>query len=401
MNGASTRPLILHIASDFSDDLEGGGDAVGIARRRRRPTLAVNNLVEGATDFDHIVFSLRRRSRPIGFYLRDIGTPRNSGVRVFIYVYFGLPLGLGMFASQCLIARTILRILRDEKLGLSAVHAHRLTFDGIGGWLIARALKIPLFISVRGEVDDKVLRYKPVYRLLARRIVKDADWIFYVSAWFAPILERYIRFRPPYTSLLPNIVSKMQVPKEPLCGSGFFLTVVNLDIWNKKGLAALLPAFAAARLIQPTLQLKIVGGGTPRSVSAVNHLIEELGIKEATYLEGKLPNAELRRQMSKSIALVLPSQNETFGMVYLEALFAKVPIIYSKGTGIDGFLDGLNVGVAVDPKSVPDITRGLIDIAQHSAKYRSQVIGCADELVRRFGTENVIRRYQEIVRGSL
>ena len=38
-------------------------------------------------------------------------------------------------------------------------------------------------------------------------------------------------------------------------------------------------------------------------------------------------------------ALVLPTLRETFGMVYIEALFAGVPILYSQDRGVDGFFD--------------------------------------------------------------
>ena len=40
------RPLILHIASDYTDGLGEGGE-IGPAHRQRRPTLAINRLVDG------------------------------------------------------------------------------------------------------------------------------------------------------------------------------------------------------------------------------------------------------------------------------------------------------------------------------------------------------------------
>jgi len=56
-------------------------------------------------------------------------------------------------------------------------------------------------------------------------------------------------------------------------------------------------------------------------------------------------------------------------MVYIEALFAGVPILYSKGTGIDGFLDGLEVGIAgVDPDDTQDIGRALVALVEHNGQ---------------------------------
>ncbi len=389
------RPLILHIASDYSDGLEGKGKAAtGAAHRQRRPTLAINRLVEGAEDFDHVVFSLHRMSLPIGMCLKDLGTPQRANVRVFAYAHYGFPLGIGLFHSFWVVARTVRRVLQKEGLRPDAVHAHRLTFDGIGGWLLARALDIPLFISIRGEVERKVFKFKPTYRPLMRKIVARASGIFYVSAWYAPALEKYTGVSPGRTHLLPNILDEHSPSRKPRPVPTSFLTVANLNIWRKKGLGGLLPAFANALTRLPSLRLSIVGGGTPQAVAQVRALIERLGMQDHVNLEGALPSSAVRARMREAMALVLPSHNETFGVVFLEALYAGVPILYSKGTGIDGFLNGLPVGIAVDPASTRDITRALIELAEQNARYREAVVASADDLTKRFGRENVLRQYQ-------
>ena len=395
---SSRRPLLLHIASDYTDGL---GDSGEIAHRNYRPTRAVNHLVEGAGDFDHVVFSLRRMPSPIGLFLKDLGTPRRPNVRVFAYGHFGLPLGLGLFHSFWLVARTVRRVLREQGLKPDAVHAHRLTFDGIAGWLLARALDIPLFISIRAEVERKVLRFKPTYRPLMRRLVARAAGIFYVSAWYAAELERLTGVERARTHLLPNIVDEAAASAPPARAPTALLTVLNLNIWQKKGLAGLLPAFAQASARKPSLRLSVVGGGSAQATAEVSGLIERLGIAGRVSLEGALPNAAVRGRMAEAMALVMPSHNETFGMVYIEALFAGVPILYSKGSGIDGFLDGLDVGVAVDPHDVDEISRALTNLTEHNDRYRANVAASAHELHMRFGRDQVLERYSEIVRTKL
>jgi glycosyltransferase involved in cell wall biosynthesis len=118
-------------------------------------------------------------------------------------------------------------------------------------------------------------------------------------------------------------------------------------------------------------------------------------------MEGPLANAKVLERISESIALVLPSHHETFGMVYLEALFAGVPILYSKGTGIDGFLDGLDVGIGVDPDNSSEISRALIELANNGARYRAAIIASTDELSKRFGRSQVLARYTEVIRKEL
>jgi glycosyltransferase involved in cell wall biosynthesis len=392
----SRPPLILHISSDYIDGL--GQHA---AHRNWRPTRAVNNLVVAAEAFDHVVFSLRRQSSPFGLFLTDMGAAERKNVRVFAYGHLGLPLGIGLFCSFWMVARTIGRVLHEQQLRPDAVHAHRLTFDGIAGWLLSRSLDIPLFVSIRGEVEHKVFRFKPTYRPLMRRIVRRAAGIFYVSAWYARALETHTAVEAARTHLLPNLVAETSMRTKPSHAPTYFLTVLNLNIWRKKGLDRLLPAFAEALAHSPSLRLGVIGGGDRGPIAEIRNLIRQLGIEHAVNLEGGLPNTSVRERLRGAIALALPSHNETFGMVYVEALFAGTPILYSRGTGIDGFLDGLDVGVAVDPCRTSEISRGLLELSEHNVRYRGTIFASGAELVRRFGRENVLREYERVIRAGV
>ena len=98
-------------------------------------------------------------------------------------------------------------------------------------------------------------------------------------------------------------------------------------------------------------------------------------------------------ELPNALALALPSRNETFGMVYTEALFAGVPILYSRGTGIDGHLSGLDVGMAVDPDNVSEIAEGLVDLVANNARYRNAIQTAGPELFRRFDPARQIALY--------
>ena len=55
--------------------------------------------------------------------------------------------------------------------------------------------------------------------------------------------------------------------------------------------------------------------------------------------------------MRSCSVFAMPSIFETFGLVYLEALSQNLPVVYTKGQGIDGMFDN-TVGIGVDPLSV-------------------------------------------------
>ena len=55
----------------------------------------------------------------------------------------------------------------------------------------------------------------------------------------------------------------------------------------------------------------------------------------------------------------MPSSNETFGLVFIEALSQSLPIIYTKGEGIDGYFKDDFIGKAVNSKDNQSIAYAI------------------------------------------
>jgi len=376
---AVRRPLILHITGDYSDGV------------REPTTEAIKRLIDGTPGCDHVIFSLKRYADPSKGYLVECDAP--AGQRLFAYGHFGLPFGVGLFASFSRVARRIAKVLAAEGLHPDIVHSHRLTFDGLAGWLLSKRMKIPHFLSVRGEVESKVLRFKPTYRPLIRRIVRDAARVYYVSAWFAPHLERLAGPLGDKAVPLPNIINNVRTRIRPEPPRPAFVIGAQLDVYRRKGVDRLIEAFARAGDALDGITLDIYGTGSAKSVEAVEALIVEHGLRNRVRLMGKIPQAEFLERLPHYLALVMPARNETFGMVYTEALFAGVPILYGRETGIDGHLDGLDVGVGVDPGSIQEISAGLVRIACENLRFRARIAEVAPELHARFDPAGVLGIY--------
>jgi glycosyltransferase involved in cell wall biosynthesis len=114
-----------------------------------------------------------------------------------------------------------------------------------------------------------------------------------------------------------------------------------------------------------------------------------------------LPNAELLAALPRYRALLLPSLNETFGMVYVEALFAGLPILFTRGTGIDGYLDGLDVGHAVPPRDVDAIAAATLDLWRRSDTLRANIASAAPQLFATFDPATNLARYRADVRAAV
>jgi glycosyltransferase involved in cell wall biosynthesis len=382
------RPVILHLSADYPDSF------------RNRTTPAVRNLIAATPSFEHVVVSLKRHPNPWRTYLRK--DPQVDVARVYAFSYWGLPLGIGHFASMLLAARRIQSLLAKEQITPQVIHAHKLCFEGIVAWLLARRLALPFVTSLRGEAETKIVRFKPSYRPLIKRVARDARIIFAVSMWFVAELKQTApgvgkKIRP-----LPNLVPGGRAGKPIRVPSGQrFVSILDLNVYRKKGFHWLISALAIAAKKHPDLTLDVFGWSNERVDLEIRQLAAAAGCASRIRFRGAQPHAQIIDELPQYVALLLPSVNETFGMVYLEALLAGVPVLYTRGTGIDGHLDGLSVGVGVAAGAVDEIAAAIDDFSRNAAEWRDAVWRHRDDLISRFGQDGIVARYTKDIRTVL
>jgi glycosyltransferase involved in cell wall biosynthesis len=84
-------------------------------------------------------------------------------------------------------------------------------------------------------------------------------------------------------------------------------------------------------------QLSIVGDGPQRD--SLIRQIAMLKLETRVTLCGRLDNSLVRSMYAHFDVFVLPSYSETFGIVYIEAMFAGLPVIGVTGQGIYGIME--------------------------------------------------------------
>lgn len=94
---------------------------------------------------------------------------------------------------------------------------------------------------------------------------------------------------------------------------------------QRKGLDLLMPALAEAA---EDIRLVIVGEGQERPL--LEGQIAKLGISERVEFKGFVEGEALRKLYQESDVFVLPTREDCFGLVILEAMCASLPVISSK-----------------------------------------------------------------------
>jgi phosphatidylinositol alpha-1,6-mannosyltransferase len=112
-----------------------------------------------------------------------------------------------------------------------------------------------------------------------------------------------------------------------------------------KGHDALIEAWPAVRARVPDATLVVVGDGDDRA--RLERLAGQHGVSNAVVFTGRVSDAELAGWYRHAAFFAMPSRNEGFGLVYVEAMRAGKPCLAAPGVAEEILEDGVS-GMIVD-----------------------------------------------------
>jgi glycosyltransferase involved in cell wall biosynthesis len=235
-----------------------------------------------------------------------------------------------------------------EKLGAKIIHAH-FGYDAILVYDIARALKIPLVVTLHGsdilfrpevwETGEAGFFFR-CYPKKLETLFKD-ERVFFIAVSNALREGALKRGVPANRCVVRYTGSNHQYfvpPVTPEVPPNKVLFVGRLSEF--KGCEFLLKAMSIAQKQVPHAELVVIGDGPekPKLMS----MSKDLNLN-ALFL-GALPRDQVKDWMTKSSVFCLPSITEstqsfeTFGMVILEAQFCGLPVITSARGGSESII---------------------------------------------------------------
>jgi glycosyltransferase involved in cell wall biosynthesis len=129
---------------------------------------------------------------------------------------------------------------------------------------------------------------------------------------------------------------------------------VGVD-WERKGGPELLEAFRRVLQVHPDAQLTIVGCSPQVSLPQC-HVV------------GRIPPEQLNRYFDEAAIFCMPTRNEPFGIVFIEAGMHWLPIVSTNiGAVPEMVCDGLS-GHLVNPGDVEGLTQALVDLLNNPHK---------------------------------
>lgn len=142
--------------------------------------------------------------------------------------------------------------------------------------------------------------------------------------------------------------------------------------------------------------LDYVGDGANKHI--IEKLIDENRLQNQVTLHGFVPREQVPSFISKAQCFIMISEEETFGLVYLEAMAMGCITIASRNEGMDGIIeDGINGFLcnAGDENELAMIlnrinTMKVGDLCKISKKARETAIRLTDEKVAKHYIENIL-----------
>lgn len=251
------------------------------------------------------------------------------------------------------------------------IHAHTWYSDGGVAYLLSKKHRIPYVVTVRNSDLNVFYRYLIHERTIGRKILENAKKITLISAVYKIRLAELLTNNTSSQKLndkmtvIPNGVDPYWINNKVTERSLVLTSEKPVEIlyvgkFDKgKNVFNLIRAIRHLNDEKMNCQLVLVGGGGDDQ-NRVMRCVENYTF--VRYLGVQYDRDKLREIFRNADIFAMPSKAETFGLVYIEALLQGIPVIYTKGEGIDGFYDN-SIGekvVSTSPKEIANCIRKII-----------------------------------------
>ena len=329
---------IVFLDSWHADRARGSGSAVAIA-----------GLAGGLRSLGHRVTVLRPARR-----LASLDATR-----------LGYNLGLG-------------RRVRDARADLVV----GFDFDGC---LLPDLGAAPYVVALKGVMADELeyergferLRFSTLSRL-ERRNARRAARVIVTSEHSRTVAIEAYDLQPERVRVVPEGIdleawSDPPGNHRPRGAAPVILSVARQ--YRRKNTANLLRAMPLVRASFPAVLLRVIGSGP--ELKRLRRLAADLGLDDGgVSFAGSLPGrAAVQREMRSADIFCLPSRQEGFGSVLLEAMAAGLPIVAADAGATPEVAPHGEVALLVDPDDVEELARSLTTLLGDPGLRRRLVAG--------------------------
>ena len=236
-----------------------------------------------------------------------------------------------------------------------------------------RRRRAPLVVSLKGVIADELRNERGLTRILLsiqarweRKNAERADLVVACSRYSCEVARREYGISDDKLTPVPEPIDLAEwdrrfaaAPRLPRTGP---VVLCVARMYPRKRIVDLLEAAVRIRARIPGARIRIVGRG-PEWESVVRRHAE-LGLGEPVTLLGDVSREALAAEYVSADLFCLPSVQEGFGIAFLEAMAAGLPVVACRAAAIPEVVEDGVTGTLVaprDPEALAEAVQGLLE----------------------------------------
>lgn len=327
-----------------------------------------------------------------------------NSVCVFHPRYISFPRSLFMSLSGLLMyysMKHLTRTIYDGKR-FDVIHAHNVYPDGYAGLLCSRRFNKPLVVTARATDVDITSNINSFYFRVIKKVLDDATRVVVPSPRLYKAVESKFGIQ---ANVICNgidvdeINSYIKKQNQRIHYGGKIVIMSVCQLIKSKGIDLNLLAIKSLISKCNHLYYIIIGDGPERS--NLEKLSFDLGLVKVVKFMGTLTHSETIQYIDCCEIFSMPSWQETFGLVYLEAMALGKPIIGCKGQGMDTIISDEKIGMLTEPKDWKSVAFAMDYLLNNPTEVKEMGLRGSKLIVKEFThtrhAEKIFELYKSIV----
>jgi glycosyltransferase involved in cell wall biosynthesis len=235
----------------------------------------------------------------------------------------------------------------------------------------------PYVVSIKGVLAEEALQERGRWRSLLgslsgleRRNARRAPLVLTTSEYCRRAITHHYGVPEGRIRIVPEGIDldrwRRVAEASPRHNDGRTILCVARQ-YPRKHIADLLRAMPMVRRAVPQARARIVGDGPQHA--RLRRLHAKLNLGDAAELLGEIPNdEEVARLYRRADVFCLPSVQEGFGIVFLEAMSSGLPVVATTAAAVPEVVPHGSAGLLVPPGDVEALAAALVDLLQDPAR---------------------------------
>ena len=240
---------------------------------------------------------------------------------------------------------------------------------------------------------------RPVHRLFELHSSSYSSLLIAPSQYTREQLVRVLGADPSRIRVVPEAVSPRFLgnPRRPSNANGpaLILTVASLE--RRKGIGTLMRALSRLRNEHVEARLEIIGSGEDQSRLELEMSL--LGLDERVTFRGHMSDNHLLQALGKADIFALPSLQEGFSQVLLEAMASWLPVVASDVSAIPETVG--HAGILVPPGDARSLASALRLLIEDPARRQEMGRKGRERVEALFTWDKVLPRLMDVYREAI